>query len=181
MKRTLLTILMLSLVYGICAAEPLEFKGVAMGATVDEFKAAATAGGDLSCIDEDKSGLKSCLGSTDVTYADQRILTISGDFLRDRLASVSIQTDGGTADIIRQAITSKYGNPTSRSQLRQTNDNGTHYSATLYEWKLKQGGRISVQDHPRPHNKVYVTLESPEKIAWFKRVNTATPKTKKDI
>lgn len=152
-----------------------------MGVSVEEFQSKAAPGGAMTCLDESADGLKSCFGPTSVTYADQQLISISGDFLNNRLASISMQASGGTAGIIIQAVTSKYGGASTTRQLKQTNNNGTYYFSTLTEWKLKMGERIAIQDHPRPHNKVYVTLESNEKLQWFRRVQTATPKAKKDI
>lgn len=179
--RSILLVLFLHLAPLAAVAQPIEFKGLPMGSTLEAFKALAESGSKLTCLAEDKNGLKTCFGSTGITYADQQILDISADFLDDKLASVTIQSHGGTADIIRQAISSKYGKVKATSKLRQTNPNGSLYDATLYEWKPSGGGRVSVQDHPRPHHKVYVSLESAEKLAWFNKVNTATPRAKKDI
>jgi hypothetical protein len=162
-------------------AQQLEFKGVPMGASRGDFFRAAGAEPEFGCFGESTDLVSCSIVPPSLTYADQRVLSISGDFLNDRLVAVAVQTYGGTAGIVQQAITSKYGRPSKTRKSPKTRSNGTTYSSTVTEWHMKDGGLIMLEDHPAPESQVFVTLSSARKEAWFDRVNRASPKAKKDI
>lgn len=182
MERIFLAILFLA---GACSsgaiAQTLEFKGVPLGASIDELRSVAGLA-DLQCPIMDSDGNGSCWISTpEMTYADQHVKSFSADFLLGRLAQASVETFGGSGELIEQALLAKYGRPAKKYKVQQTIKNGANYKMSVTEWKLKSGGMISIQDHPMPANQMFTSLISPAWIAWQRRAGTATAKAKKDI
>jgi hypothetical protein len=87
----------------------------------------------------------------------------------------------GLPTVVEQAISNKYGKPTSHRSLKQTSLDGKPYTSKFTEWKLRDGSVISVQEMPTTREGIFVNLSSAAKEAWFRKVNSASPKAKKDI
>lgn len=161
-------------------AQVLEFKGLPMGATATEFENTVKFE-TVNCVKPAGDPEQSCWGQTDATYAGQHIKSLSVYYIDSRTAEISVMTFGGTGDIIRSAITSKYGKPTRQAKVSQTMKNGAAYKMAVTEWKTKDGDMISVQDHPAPVNEVYTALISKAWLRWQATASKATSKQKADL
>lgn len=152
-----------------------------MGASIDDLRALAGLEA-MRCPVMDDAGNGSCwIATPEMTYADQYVKSFSADFLLGRLAQASIETFGGSGELIEQSLSAKYGRPAKKYKVQQTVKNGAMYKMSVTEWRLKSGGMISIQDHPMPANQMFTALISPAWLAWQRRASTATAKAKSDI
>lgn len=151
-----------------------------MGATIEEFKRLPGTE-NVTCDDLPSTPIRTCFGSTDMTYAGQHVITISADFIEGRLAKASVSTFGGSGEIIQSALKSRYGKPTRRRQVPQTMKNGNTYKMVVTEWRTDNGGLISIEDHPTPQNTVYTSLTSAVWLHWQSGAAKAGTREKQDL
>lgn len=163
-----------------CSAQILEFKGVPLGSTLEQFENTVPLA-NRNCSKQAEDPDESCWGSTNATYAGQIIKTINVDLLNGRTAQITVATLGGSAEIIRSALISKYGKPTGRRQVSKAMKNGAKYKMSVTEWRTKDGGSIAIEDHPAPVGEVYTSLISSDWLKWQARSMKAGPKAKADI
>lgn len=164
----------------LAQAKRVDFKGIPMGISAEDFKKSIGLP-DLRCSNLDEEMGDCTTFSPGITFADQSVQYLSADFLNDKLASVTVSTYGGTAEIIQQAITAKYGRPSTKYKVQKVTKKGIKYQMTATRWKLPSGDEIAMEDHPQPDEQVFVSLESSAKVAWRKRAQIASPRAKKDI
>jgi hypothetical protein len=165
---------------GTSQAQNVEFKGIPMGISLDELRAKADLP-SLSCTDLGEDTSSCWVSKTGTTYAGQSVLNFSADFLGAKLANISMQTLGGTASKISQALSAKYGNPKVKRTVIKTLKNGSKYTMYVTTWRLSSGDEIAIEDHQAPVNEVYTALTSKSWVKWRNHAQKITSKEKKDI
>ena len=157
-----------------------EFKGVAMGSPLNQLKEVEGLA-ELRCTITGEQE-ESCFASRpSITYGGQHVQSLMADFRNGKLASVGVQTFGGTGAILQQTIKAKYGRPTAVRKVRQSLKNGNHYQMSVIEWRLPNGDYISIQDHPAPVDEVFTEINSKQFMELRNKAAKATPKQKSDI
>jgi hypothetical protein len=164
----------------ICSAQALEFKGVPMGTSLEQLESTVTIS-NRNCLKPIGDPDQSCWGSTDATYAGQVIKTIMVDLRNGQTAHITVATLGGSGEIIRSALVSKYGKPTGKRQVSKSMKNGIKYTMSVTEWRLRSGGLIAIEDHPQPVGEVYTSLMTPAWQKWQSEANKADRKAKADL
>lgn len=151
-----------------------------MGVTAEEFKKIPGTE-NLSCFTNAADQIQTCAGQSSITYAGQIVNLLSVNFIKERSAQVSIATLGGSGEIIRSALNTRYGQPTRKRTVPQRMKNGAAYKMTVTEWRTKDGGLISMEDHPSPQNEVFTSLMSAAWLKWQAGANKASAKEKADL
>lgn len=165
----------------LAQAQRVDFKGLPMGSTIEQVKAAEGLA-SLHCMEIGDPGSNTCwTDRPETTYAGQIVKTLSAELMDGKLVSVGVETLGGTGELIEQALIAKYGRAKSRYKVPKALKNGVKYQMTVTKWQLVSGDEISIQDHPKPVDQVFIEINSSTYVKWRKGAQKLTKKEKQDV
>lgn len=145
------------------AAPPIEFKGLQLGASLDQAKEMFPM---LACVPGVKTGVTECVEASGwnrhcarreaydneadyeacqraynslKTYAGLRIKRIALVFRDGSFTEAHVFIDPATYEQIVETISAKYGNPTSETSESVQNRFGARYENSLARWMLTDG------------------------------------------
>ena len=160
MKKSVVTIA--ALMCPIAMAAPIDFKGIPLGASAQEFSAAhpsyycnatktyCSTAAILSCKGHDfrSPGYAECERSVIAaqTYAGLPVESIGAFFRNDRLAIVTVSMMPAQFPRVVMSLTEKYGSPTSQETNVMTNRIGTKVEARTVIWRAN-GSVIRVLEY----------------------------------
>ena len=168
--------------FSFCAlaqAQPIEFKGVQMGASVSDLRNGMGDWFSFSCAG-DEAGAQSCL-IDGFTYANEKVVRAVAQFDAGRLASVTVVLEAGPFDAVAAALRSKYGAPKVARKSVGKNAYGAAFPQREIAWYPREGGAIWASLQAQKVNEATVVLMSPEALAASAGAAAKKPAAKKDL
>lgn len=177
MRQGLLVILVLAA--ASARAEPVEFKGVPMGASISELRNGMGEWFSFSCSG-DEAASQSCL-IDGFTYANEKIGKAVAQFEAGRLVSVTIMMEAAPFDAVASALRSKYGSPKVDRKSTGKNAYGAAFAQRELAWYPREGGAIWASLQAQRVNEATVSLMSVEALAASAATAAKKPAPKKDL
>lgn len=159
-------------------AQPIEFKGVPMGAPMDDLRAMGEWY-SFSCTGDEKAEQTCFIDG--FTYANEKARKAIATFDKNRLLSVIVLLDPDSFDAVADALRSKYGAPRSDRRSQGKNAYGAVFAQRLMLWRTADGGEIVASLRAARADEATVHLRSSEAIKAAAAAAAAKPAAKKDL
>lgn len=160
-------------------AQPVEFKGVPMNASVEELRIAMLEANSFSCSGDETSGQRCRI--TGITYANESIAWALAHFDKGRLASVTIAIEAPQFEPVTAALKAKYGAPKIDRRAIGKNAYNASFSQREMAWYPRDGGAILATSQTEKVNEATVVLMSAEARSAAAEVGARRPAAKKDL
>ncbi len=160
-------------------AQPVEFKGVPMGASVDEVRVSVLDANAYACKG-DEAGSQTCAISG-ITYANQKIEWALARFNKGRLVSVTIALQAPQFEPVVAALRDKYGPPKIDRKSSGRNAYNASFPQRELGWFPRDGGSILATSQTEKVNEATILLMSAESAALNAEEAAKRPAPKKDL